>query len=319
MTKGFYLNTSAAWKLALAAAAMLLTTGLNAAAAEGDYIVVDGITYIVSSESNKTVELTWDNNASEGDIVIPGEVTSPDNGQTYTVTSVADQAFAYNSNTSITLPETITTIGSEAFRGSFALAQIAIPNLVESIGEMAFADCGELVSATLPDAMTTLQASLFYNCAKLATVTLGSSTAEIKDGAFTGCGSLAAIYCKAMTPPQMNADGAFPAQDFANATLYVPTGCKKAYESTGGWSRFTNIVEHDFTTVGIAEATATGNAATVTAAGGTISVNGAGGCNVSIYSASGRCIYIGTATEISGLCRGVYVVKAGGSTAKVLL
>lgn len=318
MTKGFYLNTSAAWKPAIAAAALLLTTGLNAAAAEGDYIVVDGITYIVSSESNKTVELTWDNNASEGDIVIPGEVTSPDNGQTYTVTSVADQAFAYNSNTSITLPETITTIGSEAFRGSFALAQIAIPNLVESIGEMAFADCGELVSATLSDAMTTLQASLFYNCAKLATVTLGSSTAEIKDGAFTGCGSLATIYCKATTPPQMNANGAFPAQDFDNATLYVPLGCKTAYEATSDWDKFANIVERDFTTVGIADATATGCVA-IYATNGTIMVNGADGSTVCVYSASGQCLYSGNATEISGLCRGIYIVKAGGSTAKVII
>lgn len=318
MTKGFYLNTSAAWKPAIAAAALLLTTGLNAAAAEGDYIVVDGITYIVSSESNKTVELTWDNNASEGDIVIPGEVTSPDNGQTYTVTSVAYQAFAYNSNTSITLPGTITAIGGEAFRGSFALAQITIPNSVEEIGEMAFADCGELMAATLPDAMTTMQASLFYNCSCLATVTIGSSTAEIKDGAFTGCAAIAAIYCKAMTPPQMDADGAFPTQDFDHATLYVPTGCKRAYEANSDWGRFANIVEQDFTAAGIADTSATGQAA-ITATGGTITVKGADGCTVSVYSASGQCLYSGTATEISGLGRGVYIVKAGGCTAKVLL
>lgn len=318
MTKGFYLNTAATWKPALAAAAMLLTTGLNAAAAEGDYIVVDGITYIVTSETGKTVQLTWDNDASEGDIVIPGEVTSPDNGQTYTVASVAYQAFAYNSNTSITLPGTIKAIGGEAFRSSFALAQITIPNSVETVGEMAFADCGELVSATLPDGTTTLQAGLFYNCPRLASITIGSSTAEIKDGAFTGCGSLATIYCKATTPPQMNANGAFPAQDFDNATLYVPLGCKTAYEATSDWDKFANIVERDFTTVGIADATATGCVA-IYATNGTIMVNGADGSTVCVYSASGQCLYSGNATEISGLCRGIYIVKAGGSTAKVII
>lgn len=318
MTKGFYLNTAATWKPALAAAAMLLTTGLNAAAAEGDYIVVDGITYIVTSETGKTVQLTWDNDASEGDIVIPGEVTSPDNGQTYTVASVAYQAFAYNSNTSITLPGTIKAIGGEAFRSSFALAQITIPNSVETVGEMAFADCGELVSATLPDGTTTLQAGLFYNCPRLASITIGSSTTEIKDGAFTGCGSLATIYCKATTPPQMNANGAFPAQDFDNATLYVPLGCKTAYEATSDWDKFANIVERDFTTVGIADATATGCVA-IYATNGTIMVNGADGSTVCVYSASGQCLYSGNATEISGLCRGIYIVKAGGSTAKVII
>lgn len=297
---------------------MLLTTGLNAAAAEGDYIVVDGITYIVTSETGKTVQLTWDNDASEGDIVIPGEVTSPDNGQTYTVASVAYQAFAYNSNTSITLPGTIKAIGGEAFRSSFALAQITIPNSVETVGEMAFADCGELVSATLPDGTTTLQAGLFYNCPRLASITIGSSTTEIKDGAFTGCGSLATIYCKATTPPQMNANGAFPAQDFDNATLYVPLGCKTAYEATSDWDKFANIVERDFTTVGIADATATGCVA-IYATNGTIMVNGADGSTVCVYSASGQCLYSGNATEISGLCRGIYIVKAGGSTAKVII
>lgn len=192
------------------AATLVLAGIFNSNAADGDMITVDGVTYTVTSETGKTAQLIWDNDASGDDLVIPSHITSADTGNQYAVTSVYEQAFAYCEHRSVALPGTLLEIGNEAFRGSFSLEQIVIPNSVETIGEMAFAECPELTSATLSDAMGTVAASLFYNCAKLASATLGSSTTEVRDGAFTGC-NLAELYCKATTPPQVNMASAFPA------------------------------------------------------------------------------------------------------------
>ena len=311
------LPTSRHTAKALMAATLVLAGIFNSNAADGDMITVDGVTYTVTSETGKTAQLIWDNDASGDDLVIPSHITSADTGNQYAVTSVYERAFAYCEHRSVALPGTLLEIGNEAFRGSFSLEQIVIPNSVETIGEMAFAECPELTSATLSDAMTAVAASLFYNCAKLASATLGSSTTEVRDGAFTGC-NLAELYCKATTPPQVNISGAFPAQDFEKCLLYVPTGCKAAYEADNEWDKFSTITEHEFTS-GIASI-AGAVKISVTAANGTIMIDGTdGGIAIEVYTISGQCLYNGTCTAICGLPAGIYIVKAGNTTTKVIL
>lgn len=321
MNKPSYTNSQPAAKALMAASLALVAGIFNSHAADGDMVVVDGITYTVTSENDKTAQLIWDNDASGDDLTIPSHITSPDNGNTYAVTSLYEQAFSYCEHKSVTLPETLLEIGNEAFRGSFMLSGITVPNSVKTIGEMAFADCAELTSATLSDAMTAIPARLFGNCAKLTSVTIGSSTTEVDDGAFSGCGKLAEIYCKATTPPQINVAGAFPAQDFENGTLYVPVGCKTGYENDDEWNKFGIIKEYDFTTAGVGHNMAMTQAGTISAttANGAIIVDGTNGGTIEVFSINGQCLYRSTGNVICGLGHGVYVIKVGNQTAKVIL
>ena len=49
-----------------------------------------------------------------------------------------------------------------------------------------------------------------------------------------------------------DADGNVTSSVYANATLRVPRGSKQAYETTGNWALFDNIVEIDIEQTGIA-------------------------------------------------------------------
>ena len=72
--------------------------------------------------------------------------------------------------TSITIPDSVTTIGDYAFSGCSSLTSITIPDSVVSIGDYAFYGCSALTSITIPDSVTTIGDSVFYNCRALTEI-----------------------------------------------------------------------------------------------------------------------------------------------------
>ena len=54
-----------------------------------------------------------------------------------------------SSLTSITIPNSVTSIGNSAFSYCYALTSITIPNSVTSIGSYAFSNCSKLTSVTV--------------------------------------------------------------------------------------------------------------------------------------------------------------------------
>ena len=72
--------------------------------------------------------------------------------------------------TSITIPDSVTNIGSRAFESCRNLRNITIPNSVISIGEEAFSDCENLTSITIPESVTSIGEDAFLFCTSLKTV-----------------------------------------------------------------------------------------------------------------------------------------------------
>src|SRR5476649_1018921 len=82
---------------------------------------------------------------SGASLIIPSTI----NGQA--VTSIGNLAFSFISGvTSITIPNSVTSIGTGAFQGT-ALTSITLPSSVTSVGDFAFADCTSLASVTIPN------------------------------------------------------------------------------------------------------------------------------------------------------------------------
>lgn len=99
-------------------------------------------------------------------------VTIPDS-----VTSIGDQVFyGCSSLTSVTIPNSVTSIGKYAFYECSILTSITIPNSVASIGSRAFTGCRSLTSVVIPDSVTSIGSMVFSGCTGLREVTISLST-----------------------------------------------------------------------------------------------------------------------------------------------
>ena len=113
-----------------------------------------------------------------------------------------------------TIPDSVTTIGWNAFFRCSSLTSITIGDSVTTIDFNAFCLCNSLISITIPDSVTTIGSCAFYDCTSLKSVTIGNSVTLIGSYAFNGCNSLTSItipdsvttiddsafcYCKSLT------------------------------------------------------------------------------------------------------------------------
>ena len=95
--------------------------------------------------------------------------------------------------TSITIPDSVTSIGWRAFHGCYSLTSVTIGSGVTSIGDYAFCRCDSLTSITIPDSVTSIGDYAFSYSDSLTSVTIGNSVTSIGERAFLECTSLTSI------------------------------------------------------------------------------------------------------------------------------
>ena len=105
------------------------------------------------------------------------DVTIPSRYKGKPVTAINNAAFPNSAVTSVTIPDSITSIPDAAFVNCSKLTNISIPNSVTYIGFSAFSSCTSLKSITLPSSLSTIGNSAFAGCPSSMTVTYpGSKT-----------------------------------------------------------------------------------------------------------------------------------------------
>ena len=195
-----------------------------------------------------------------------------------------EKAFSgYASLTKVELPQGLVALGAESFKGAL-IASVTIPASVTEIGSAAFMDCKNLASFLLPSGVTSVPASVFENCGSLSSAVLHLGVKNIGDKAFKNCTSITAfglptgietigeeafagtkiaevgfgevvksVGSKAYAgvpvtkvtslnpvPPVVSED-TFDASVYENATLVISDFFEEAYKADAVWALFKNV------------------------------------------------------------------------------
>jgi len=159
-----------------------------------------------TSESN-SISYTFDSGilSIEGTGEISGSQLTEDEWQSYKtntteiiigdgIQSIEDYSFQdFIFLQTISLPDSITKLGTGTFYNCQSLTNITIPNSVTEIGENAFELCLGITSIEIPEGVTKINSNTFKFCRNLKEITLPTSLKEIASNAFDYCDSLSEL------------------------------------------------------------------------------------------------------------------------------
>ncbi|MCK6501138.1 MAG: leucine-rich repeat domain-containing protein, partial [Nitrospira sp.] len=104
----------------------------------------------------------------------------------YGVTNIGNTAFLRSGLSTVSLPDSMRSIGDSAFSDCTVLTHVAIPESVLRIGDWAFSSTG-LKTLTIPSSVTHVGDAAFRNCFALTNVTLVRGISRIAGAAFRDC------------------------------------------------------------------------------------------------------------------------------------
>lgn len=167
----------------------------------------DGLLYYkITSNSTNEVAIAKVEKSAET-VVIPSHVSIE--GKTYKCTRIDNNAFSYLDNlTSITIPNTLTSIGSDAFKMSKHIQNVYISNLEAWLqityknwtstpffnGGQLYLNGKEIIDLVIPNGITTINEYAFMNCKSIKSITIHNSLKSIDSSAFYGCDNLSSVY-----------------------------------------------------------------------------------------------------------------------------
>ena len=268
-------------------------------------------------------------------------------------TELPDEALAecYRAD-SIALPANLERVGYAAFRGCMALKSIDIPASVSEIDDNAFEDCRSITAINfggtedtqaqagrtaaptaqselrrignwafynchqlqhlvIPEGVTEIGDAAFYGCTYLEDLELPSTVTRIGDNCFALCSKLKQIRVRAAVPPEIEAKMFFDVN--REIPVYVPEDCLDDYREDPYWREFNLIGEEHGGTVGTDRAEIS---ELYRMEDGRIVLTEE--MPVSVYAATGALVYSGTTTEVALPAPGVYILRIGGETVKVV-
>ena len=110
------------------------------------------------------------------------------------VETIREKAFChFTSLETVTLPQSLKSIGNMAFHGCTSLRETVFGENLEEVGAGAFSRCTSLVSLTLPKYCKRIGYKAFSGCSSLRSAVLPETLAEIESEAFKDCTSLEEI------------------------------------------------------------------------------------------------------------------------------
>lgn len=127
-----------------------------------------------------------------------GDITIPDG-----VESITAAAFSGNAAiTKVTIPASVTTLGSGVFQGCSNLGSVTFQGSgITAIPANTFRECTSLSTVDLPGSVTTIGSAVFYGCSALSSITIPASVSSLSMDAFDGCYNLNAFASNSSSYP----------------------------------------------------------------------------------------------------------------------
>ena len=157
------------------------------------------------------------------------------------VTRIGEWGLFSYTITSVTIPNTVTSIGYCGFGHCRYLTGVTLPNSIIEMDDCAFEYCSMLTSVVMSNNLTSIGAKAFYGCINLTSITLPSSITSLGDRAFYHCLVLGTVTCKATTPPTIG-DEVFGDNKKLTA-IYVPSSSVNAYKAADGWKEYASLIK----------------------------------------------------------------------------
>lgn len=131
---------------------------------------------------------------------------------------IPGHAFCYDPNiTSVITCSTLSSIGDWAFIWA-GISTISLPETLNSIGTYTFYKASLSGTVALPDSLTQLGASAFSGCKEVEAIQIGSGLTDIPPNAFAGCTNL-----KTITVNNRREDVTIPKIDGVTVTYTIPS------------------------------------------------------------------------------------------------
>ena len=124
-----------------------------------------------------------------------------------------------------------------AFCNCSSLTSVTLGNSVTTIGGDAFGLCSSLTSVTIPNSVTTIGSEAFNGCTNLQKVNIGNSVEIIGTSAFENCTSITQISSEAVIPP-ICYPYVFDGINKSKCKLIVPKNSLDAYKQAYQWKDF---------------------------------------------------------------------------------
>ncbi|MDR1664728.1 MAG: leucine-rich repeat protein, partial [Clostridiales bacterium] len=131
-------------------------------------------------------------------LVIPGEIDGK------TVTEIGMRAFYMDDYVSVTIPDSVTYIGQEAFMLCDDMTSLNLGNGLKAIGFSAFQSCYALNNVIIPDSVDEICSRAFKECTSLTSITIPATVVKTKNPSgtidyteqFDGCTALRTVHWK---------------------------------------------------------------------------------------------------------------------------
>ena len=154
---------------------------------------------------------------------------------------IADYAFYEQASlASVSIPESVLSIGSYTFAHCRSLTYVFIPQSVKHLYDYAFYYSNKLAFVDLPEGLLSIGKSVFLNCSSLTHITIPSTVTSIGQNAFYNSdNTFKEVYLKPTTAPALGTN-AF----YSGAICYTPCGAAGSYLASSAWSnQFSGFIE----------------------------------------------------------------------------